>query len=62
MLCFNCNQALGNVRDQVGTLDRLRDYLLAANSDDLGPPYIEYRLQGTVVELAVDYAHSGANR
>jgi hypothetical protein len=27
VLCFNCNQALGNVRDSVETLARLRTYL-----------------------------------
>ncbi|MDQ1746247.1 MAG: hypothetical protein QOD07_510 [Frankiaceae bacterium] len=27
VLCFNCNQALGNVRDSVQTLTRLRSYL-----------------------------------
>ncbi|MDQ1699749.1 MAG: hypothetical protein QOG34_1612, partial [Frankiaceae bacterium] len=27
VLCFNCNQALGNVRDNAETLTRLRSYL-----------------------------------
>jgi hypothetical protein len=62
MLCFNCNQALGNVRDQVPTLERLRDYLLAAGSDEVVLPYVEYRLQGAVVELAGNFAHCGATR
>jgi hypothetical protein len=57
MLCFNCNQALGNVRDSVGVLGRLQDYLLAAAG---GPslPYVEYRVRGVVYELA-DHRHAG---
>jgi hypothetical protein len=56
MLCFNCNQALGNVRDSVAVLEKLQDYLLAASG---GPsvPYVEYRSRGVVYVFA-DYRHS----
>jgi hypothetical protein len=58
MLCFNCNQALGNVRDSVAVLEQLQSYLLAAAG---GPsvPYIEYRSRGVVYDLA-DYQHTAA--
>jgi hypothetical protein len=59
MLCFNCNQALGNVRDNMHTLGRLRDYLLAAAPDALDVPHTEYRRRGVVIEVADDYARCG---
>jgi hypothetical protein len=60
MLCFNCNQALGNVRDSAHVLDQLRDYLTAA-----GPapafPYVESRLRGMVIEISPDWVHATAS-
>jgi hypothetical protein len=38
MLCFNCNQALGNVRDDPLGLYGLVDYLLAAGAGQARQP------------------------
>jgi hypothetical protein len=58
MLCFNCNQALGNVRDSFAVLERLQEYLLAADPTQHQLPYIEYRLRGIAVEI--DYRRHGS--
>jgi hypothetical protein len=57
MLCFNCNQALGNVRDSIRVLEQLQDYLLNAGGT-ASVPYVEFRFRGVVYELA-DYRHLG---
>jgi hypothetical protein len=59
MLCFNCNQALGNVRDSAHVLDRLREYLYAASATAIDLPHFEYRARGIVFEVATEYAHAG---
>jgi hypothetical protein len=59
MLCFNCNQALGNVRDSAHVLDRLREYLFAASAAAIDVPHFEYRARGIVFEVATEYAHAG---
>jgi Recombination endonuclease VII len=63
MLCFNCNQALGNARDDIETLQRLRNYLIVRR------PHVTRRLHSehppsadVLIELADGYAHSGATR
>ena len=54
VLCFNCNQALGNVRDNVTTLGRLDDYLR------LHAPTVDVRF-GSRVEMALaDILHGPA--
>jgi hypothetical protein len=57
MLCFNCNQALGNVRDSVAVLRGLQDYLLATKPPMSRFACTEYRFRGEVIELAPDYRH-----
>lgn len=37
ILCFNCNQALGNVRDDLAVLQRLMDYLRRHRLSLIGP-------------------------
>jgi hypothetical protein len=50
MLCFNCNQALGNVRDNIEILGKLQDYLLAAVPSQRAVPAIEARLHRVLVD------------
>jgi hypothetical protein len=52
MLCFNCNQALGNVRDSVQVLERLSAYLVKHHFLALGATMTESRLEGRFIELA----------
>jgi hypothetical protein len=60
MLCFNCNQALGNVRDQIEVLERLRTYLIVRRPDKTRRLGSEHRpLVGLTIE-ASHYAHAGA--
>ena len=59
MLCFNCNQALGNVRDSLAVLERLQGYLLAAADLNL-PPHVEIRPRGIVYEFAGYPGHGRA--
>lgn len=55
MLCFNCNQALGNVRDSIAVLGRLQTYLRTSmRSPAAAFVCNEYRLHGIVIE-AVDF-------
>jgi hypothetical protein len=55
MLCFNCNQALGNVRDDLVVLARLIRYLHAARNTEPKVPVIElWRFAGGAVEVAPD--------
>ena len=51
MLCFLCNQALGNVRDDVTRLQRLIDYLHRCRFAGLGLTIEEFDLSGCVIEL-----------
>jgi Recombination endonuclease VII len=57
MLCFNCNQALGNARDDIDVLERLRNYLVVRRPDLI-------RERGThrrplpELDLEASYAHS----
>jgi hypothetical protein len=52
MLCFNCNQALGNVRDSVQVLERLSAYLVKHHFRALGATLSESRLEGALIEVA----------
>jgi len=51
MLCSLCNQALGNVRDDVTRLQRLIDYLHRCRFAGLGLTIEEFDLSGCVIEL-----------
>jgi Recombination endonuclease VII len=51
MLCFLCNQALGNVRDDVTRLQGLIDYLRRSRFAALGGTVEEYDLTDLGVEL-----------
>jgi hypothetical protein len=59
MLCFNCNQALGNVRDSVAVLQQLQDYLLKAAEISV-LPHVEYRVRGVIYECADFRGHGTA--
>jgi hypothetical protein len=59
MLCFNCNQALGNVRDSAAVLERLQDYLLGGADLDL-VRYVEIRPRGVVYEFGGYRRHGRA--
>jgi hypothetical protein len=48
MLCFNCNQALGNVRDSVQILDRLAAYLVKHHFLALGATLTESTVEGRI--------------
>lgn len=52
MLCFNCNQALGNVRDSIAILGKLQDYLLGALPPEADIPVLEVRLHQAIIERA----------
>jgi hypothetical protein len=52
MLCFNCNQALGNVRDSVQVLERLSAYLVKHHFLALGATLTESTLEGALIEVA----------
>jgi hypothetical protein len=66
MLCFNCNQALGNARDNVRVLQGLARYLAASRGATLRLVAEEYRPRtpkatpdpGSVVEVAFAQAMS----
>jgi hypothetical protein len=58
MLCFNCNQALGNVRDNIVVLERLSDYLTQHRFRALGVSMTESRLEGCLIEV-VGKHHTG---
>jgi hypothetical protein len=60
VLCFNCNQALGNVRDSLRVLDQLQEYLLAAGTTAPRIPHVEYRLRGMTIEIAPGYVHGAS--
>jgi Recombination endonuclease VII len=51
MLCFNCNQALGNVRDSVPVLDRLAAYLVKHRFLALGATLTESTVEGRLIEV-----------
>lgn len=58
MLCFNCNQALGNVRDSVEVLEKLQYYLFdAARRADAAPPTYAFEPPQVVVWEPRDYKH-----
>jgi hypothetical protein len=59
MLCFNCNQALGNVRDSRRVLEQLSEYLLSASGADLTIRCHEVKVRGLEVEFASDFSMSG---
>jgi hypothetical protein len=59
MLCFNCNQALGNVRDNVEVLNRLGSYLIVRRPDLIRARGTSRRPpDGIVIELADAYPRS----
>jgi hypothetical protein len=51
MLCFNCNQALGNVRDSVQILDRLAGYLVKHHFLAFGATLTESTVEGRILEV-----------
>ncbi|MBV9869531.1 MAG: endonuclease VII domain-containing protein [Frankiaceae bacterium] len=56
MLCFNCNQALGNVRDQLVVLGKMQDYLMKAGAEPAS--YIDFRFRRAIVEFAGSTRHT----
>lgn len=54
VLCFNCNQALGNVRDDVATLHRLGRYLRQHE------PTVDVRFVSPFEATLADYVHGPA--
>jgi hypothetical protein len=51
VLCFNCNQALGNVRDDPAVLRSLLDYLFHHQVAALGLTVTESRLETAFAEV-----------
>ncbi len=51
MLCFNCNQALGNVRDSLRVLEGLSAYLIRHRLAALGATVTESRVEGCIIEV-----------
>jgi hypothetical protein len=51
ILCFNCNQALGNVRDDVDVLQGLIDYLHRNRRSRLGLVHEASAIEGLFVEV-----------
>ncbi len=59
MLCFNCNQALGNVRDDIEVLLNLRNYLVRRRPPAPPPVMDEHRVPpGVVIEVCFDSRHA----
>jgi hypothetical protein len=58
MLCSNCNQALGNVRDSVQVLERLAGYLVKHHFLALGATLTESSVENGFIEL-VGKHHAG---
>jgi hypothetical protein len=58
LLCFNCNQALGNVRDDVYVMRGLVAYLDAHRFADGRPPREEHDLSPLNVSYAGDPSHA----
>jgi hypothetical protein len=58
MLCFNCDQALGNVRESLQVLDQLGEYLLRADPQAPYIPCVEYRFRGVTIEFGPDHTHA----
>lgn len=50
LLCFNCNQALGNVRDDIAILGKLQDYLIKSAGPEVKIPFFEVRLHQALIE------------
>ena len=57
LLCFTCNQALGNVRDDLWVLSRLGEYLRHAGDKLPDLLYVERRLRTSIVECTWDGRH-----
>jgi hypothetical protein len=56
MLCFNCNQALGNARDDVDVLWRLRAYLIVRRPAEVRAAGFEARPRhGLTIEISPDF-------
>jgi hypothetical protein len=51
MLCFNCNQALGNVHDSLRVLEGLSAYLVRHRLAALGATVTESRVEGCIIEV-----------
>lgn len=60
MLCFNCNQALGNARDDIEVLQRLRNYLIVRRPQVIRRMGSEHRpAPELVIEVSSERAHCG---
>jgi hypothetical protein len=63
MLCFNCNQALGNARDDLEVLRRLRSYLIVRRPHVVRQMGSEHRPRADLlIEMPDGYARCGAGR
>jgi hypothetical protein len=51
MLCFNCNQALGNVRDDIKVLYRLIAYLMKSTPNAKTNSVVDMRLLERLAEV-----------
>lgn len=56
MLCFNCNQVLGNVRDNREVLDRLDRYLLVRQPSALRRCSERRPAAGLTIEISIEHA------